>query len=429
MSARPNVVLLVTHDTGRYVSPYGIETVDTPNCERLARESVVFENAFCCAPQCSPSRAGLVTGRYPHANGVMGLTHSDFGWSLPDNELSAARLFGPAGYHTWLLGLQHETDDGSALGFEHVDLGFSILDLPEHFEPLLSGWDKEKPFFCQIGCFETHRPWNVWDTEPHDSLGIHVPPYLSDGPGTRRELASFQGLIKRFDRGLGQLLDLVKGHGLVDNTILVVTTDHGIAMPMAKGTLRDPGIETMLFMSYPAGGWEAGRREHALVSNVDILPTLLEATAIQIPDTVQGRSFLPLLQGAHYDAGDAIFAEKTFHECYDPMRCVRTERYKYIRYFEKSTIHRVPTDISPGGASLELGVAPQRPTAEELYDLQADPHETADLAGESSHQEIRDEMRARLARWMVDTDDPLRHGPIASPYYGRAMREVFGSAS
>jgi arylsulfatase A-like enzyme len=425
MSTSPNVVLLITHDTGRYVSPYGIETVDTPNCERLARESVTFDKAFCAAPQCSPSRAALVTGRYPHSNGVMGLTHSDFGWALPETELSAAKLFGPVGYETWLFGLQHETGDGSTLGFDHVDLGFSILDLPEHLGPLLSDRDENAPFFCQIGCFETHRPWNVWDTEPDDSLGVHVPPYLHDGPETRAELASFQGLVKRFDKGLGQLLDLLQGHGLGEHTVLVVTTDHGIAMPMAKATLRDPGIETFLFMRYPDGGWAAGRRERALVSNVDVLPTLLEATGTPLPATIQGRSFLPLLRGDAYDSRDAIFAEKTFHGSYDPMRCIRTERYKYIRYFEKSSVHKVPADISGGGASRELGVAIERQAAEELFDLRTDPNETTNLAADPAHQQTRDDLRARLAQWMIDTDDPLRHGPIASPYYERAIREFF----
>lgn len=426
MSTNPNVVLLITHDTGRYLSPYGIETVDTPNCARLAGESAVFQNAFCAAPQCSPSRAALVTGRYPHANGVMGLTHSDFGWALPETEPCIARLFGPAGYQTWLLGLQHETKDAATLGFDHVDLGWSILDLPQHLEPLLAGRDERAPFFCQIGCFETHRPWNVWGTEPDDSLGVHVPPYLHDGPETRAELASFQGLVKRFDTGLGQLLDLLESHNLRDNTILVVTTDHGIAMPMAKATLRDPGIETFLFMRFPEGGWPTAQRERALISNVDVLPTLLEATGISLPNTIQGRSFLPLLQGRPFDSRDVIFAEKTFHGMYDPMRCIRTQRYKYIHYFEKSEIHKLPSDIVGGGASRDLGVAIWREAPEELFDLQADPNETANLATDPSHARVRDELRARLAQWMIDTDDPLRHGPIASPFYDKAIREVFG---
>ena len=139
------------------------------------------------------------------------------------------------------------------------------------------------------------------------------------------------------------------------------------AMPMAKATLRDPGLEIFLFMRYPDGGWAAGKREGALISNVDVLPTLLEATGIPLTDTIQGSSFLPLLGGGQFDSSDAVFAEKTFHGGYDPMRCIRTERRKYIRYFEKSEVHRVPPDISGGGASRELGVAIRREAAEELF--------------------------------------------------------------
>jgi len=424
---RPNIIVLITHDTGKYVSPYGISTVDTPNCERLAAESVVFENSFCTAPQCSPSRAGLVTGRFPHANGVMGLTHGDFGWSLDKDEKPAAMLFGANGYETWLLGAQHETHDPHTLGFSKVDLGFNILDLPEHLEPVLSDRDQSKPFYCQIGCFETHRPFDQDNTPPDDSKGIHVPAYLNDGPETRKELAQFQGLVKRFDEGLGRLLDLLEKHQLVDNTILVVTTDHGIAMPMAKGTLYDPGIETMLFVRYPDGGWPANTRLKTLTSNVDILPTLLETAEIGIPENIHGKSLLPVLHGEYDEIHDQIFAEKTFHGCYDPMRCVRTHEYKYIRYFEKSSIHRVPADIIDGGASRELGFKLSRKGDEELFDLGNDPHERNNLAENPEYKEQRDTFRSQMALWMKETSDPLLDGPIASPHYYKSKRELSGA--
>ena len=182
MDKRPNVVLLVTHDTGRYISPYGVKTVQTPNLERLAGESVLLEHAFCTAPQCSPSRAALVTGRYPHSNGVMGLTHQDYAWSLNRDERPAAMLFGAGGYQTWLLGLQHETRDAFTLGFERVDLGFGVSELPMRLESALAGRDPSRPFFCQLGCFETHRPWTQPGIPPDSSLGVKVPAFMRRSP-------------------------------------------------------------------------------------------------------------------------------------------------------------------------------------------------------------------------------------------------------
>jgi arylsulfatase A-like enzyme len=394
--------------------------VDTPHFERLAEASVLFENAFCTAPQCSPSRAAIVTGRYPHSNGVMGLAHQDYAWSLNAGEQPAARLFGAHGYQTWLLGLQHETWDASALGFERIDWGFGISDLPAQLESALEGRDPVRPFYCQLGSFETHRPWTQPGFPSDSSLGITVPAYLCDGPETREEVAAFQGMVRHFDQGLGVLLEVLEQQGAVDDTILVVTTDHGIAMPMAKSTLRDPGLETLLLMRYPRGGWPAGQRISSLVSNVDILPTLLAACGFDIPDTVQGTSFLPLLQGQEVRTRDALFAEKTFHDCYDPMRCVRTEKFKYIRYFEKLSHHPVPGDCLNSGASRELGRI-ERSGFEELYDLEQDPQERRNLAEDAAYAQVCRDMRARLAAWMQGTGDPLLRGPVASPFYEESI--------
>jgi len=422
----PNIILLITHDTGRHVSPYGIRTVDTPNCERLASESVLFENSFCTAPQCSPSRASIVTGRYPHSNGTMGLTQAEFGWSLHTDEQPIARLLGDAGYTTWLLGGQHETDDPDSLGFDHVDIDFTLLDLPAHIEPMLDRHKSEKPFFCQIGCFETHRPFDSHGTQPDESLGIYIPPYLKDGPETRDELRKMQGLVRRFDTGLGQLLDIIDARSLSANTLLVVTTDHGIAFPRAKGTLFDPGIETMLFVRRPRR-YRGGLRRKELVSNVDILPTLLDAVGVPCPARVQGRSFLPLLEGKTYAERSEIFAEKTFHDCYDPMRCIRTKTHKYICYFEKSSLHRVTGDVLGGGTSRELGVL-RRKENEALYDLTSDPGETANLVNDADCHATLADLRHRLLQWMRDTADPLLTGPIPSPVYAKALERLQGYA-
>lgn len=420
-SLKPNIILLITHDTGRHLSPYGVSTVDTPHCERLARESTLFEQSFCTAPQCSPSRASIVTGRYPHANGVMGLTHEDFAWAMHDSERPIAMLLREAGYVTWLLGWQHEAPDPHSLGFDHV-AGFPFKDLPKHLDPMLRNRPADRPFYCQLGSGEVHRPFTTQNTVPDDRLGVSIPSYLKDGPQTREEIRLLQGVIKRFDHGLGQLLALIDQYHLTNDTLLIVTTDHGLAFPRAKGSLYDPGIETMLFLRWP-GRIEAGARKSELVSNVDILPTILECAGATPPDCLHGRSLMPLLDGGSFVERDAIFAEKTFHDCYDPMRCIRTKTHKYIRYFEKSSLHCVPGDVLGGGASRELGPLP-RHGVEELYALESDPAETTNLAGEPACRELLQRLRARLYQWMRDTGDPLLQGPVASPFYYRSIAEL-----
>ncbi len=167
-----------------------------------------------------------------------------------------------------------------------------------------------------------------------------------------------------------------------------------------------------------AGAPGSGLRD--LVSNVDILPTLLEACGLEVPDTIQGKSFLTLLQGLSTPTRDAVYAEKTFHDSYDPMRCVRTERFKYIRYFEKATHHPVPGDIVNGGASRELGRVP-REGFEELFDLDQDPEERKNLAEVADYGQVCKGMRTRLAAWMMETGDPLLEGPIGSPFYHKSV--------
>jgi arylsulfatase A-like enzyme len=355
----------------------------------------------------------------------MGLTHADFGWGLSPGERHAAALFAEAGYQSWLAFAQHETNDPAAVGYERIlQHGPTYLGLPAQLDAALAERDRGRPMYLQMGFGPTHRPYDADGVEPDESLGITVPPYLLDGPGTREELAQLQGMVRRYDEGMGMFLDVLDQHGLRENTILVLTTDHGLAMPMAKGTLYDPGLETLLMMRC-SGRWGAGQRRSEMISNVDILPTLLEACGIDLPENIQGRSFLPLLDGNDYEPNETIFAEKTFHGCYDPMRCVRTEQHKYIRFFEKATVHPVPGDIMFGGACLEMPRAMRRRACpEELYDLRVDPNERTNLAEDPAHAEVLSQLRGRLARWMRDTGDPLLDGPVASPYYDRAVRQM-----
>jgi arylsulfatase A-like enzyme len=400
-----------------------VPTVRTPNLDALATGGVRFERAFCTAPQCSPSRAALATGRYPHANGVMGLTHEAFGWDLNPDERHVATLLGAHGYETHLFGLQHVTPHPERLDFHHVHRRGLGPEVATDVEAVLRTAASGPPRYLEINLEEPHRPFDQGGVEPDAAAGVQIPPYLPDTPAARTEFAAMQGAIQAADRAVGRVLAALESSGLAEDTLVLFTADHGIAMPRAKCTLYDPGIGVALIVRWPAGGIGRGAAESALVSNVDVLPTLLEATEAPGPANLQGRSFLPLLRGEAYAARDAVFAEKTFHSYYDPMRAIRTDRHKYVRNFETCFLVEGPGDVQLGPiyrTELQRYVSTTHPDVE-LYDLAVDPDEQRNLAGQPQVAGIERELDARLWRWMEETGDPLLHGPVASPAYRRSL--------
>ena len=446
-----NVILLVCHDLGRHLGCYGVETVNTPNLDRLAAQGVRFANHFCTAPSCSPSRAAIMTGRYPHSNGMMGLAHKPFNWTLHPTERHLAAIMRDAGFDTVLAGVQHETQHPETLGYaEIIPQQANCVETAK----LLGEWlgtrrGAAKPFYACLGFFEPHRRFDHGGAKPDDSKGVWVPPYLVDSPATRADLAALQGAIRRADEGVGVLMEALARTGLDRETLVVFTTDHGIAFPRAKCTLYDPGTGTALIMRHPGfagpkpgyavaspGLLKAGDVRDELLSNVDLLPTLLDLLGgadIPVchdggqecpPHPIQGRSFAALLAGGRYQKREAIFTEKTFHTYYDPMRAVRTERWKLIVNFEESHRIEAPSDILQSGSYLTM--IPSLPAHRddvELYDLASDPNETTNLAGKPEHADIERKLLARLHTHMVETDDPLLKGPVVSPTY-RAVRAL-----
>lgn len=442
---RKNILLIIAHDLGQHISPYGVKTVHTPNLECMATQGTLFERSYCASPGCSPSRAAIFTGRYPHSNGVMGLTHADFLWRLNEGEKHLAQLLKDNGYDTCLLGNWHENNRIDNVGYQttvirngkilelcgdvtrnetHPD----ALDLAEraafYFEKRK---DSDKPFFLYTGIFEPHRPFDFKGCKPDAEKGVWIPPYIPQETSEQKiaaeeEFSAMQGCIRRMDEAVGRMLDSLKKHGLKDDTLVLFTSDHGIAMPRAKCSLYDPGIETSLMLW--GGGVPEGVRHDGLISNIDYFPTLLEWVGIPVPANVQGRSFYPVIEGESYFSAGEIFAEKTYHRDYDPIRCIRTERYKYIINFELNIAYDAPSDIQQGAiyrTSVErfMGLRPRL----ELYDLKADPQEKDNRVGDSALASIERNLHAKLIGWMKETHDPLLKGPIRSIY----NREICGA--
>ncbi|MFN2303836.1 MAG: sulfatase/phosphatase domain-containing protein, partial [Anaerolineales bacterium] len=282
------------------------------------------------------------------------------------------------------------------------------------------------PFFLKIGFEYPHRDENgrFKQAPPDVSLGVEVPPYLPKTPEAEMEFAEFQGVIKAMDEAVGQIWSALAQSGLLSNTWVIFTTDHGIAMPFAKCTLYDAGIETALIMYAEPFGLTGGKIIYDLISNVDLVPTILEMLDIDLPSNLQGQSFANVLREKPYQSRDEIFVEKTFHTAYEPQRAIRTKRYKLIWNVEAGIIN-VPGDVmrSPIYPQVINQVVKERPTFE-LYDLEVDPLEQNNLADNLHYIEIFDNLRQHLLNWMKDTQDPIIKGPLASPFFDQGKNSL-----
>jgi arylsulfatase A-like enzyme len=406
-----NLLLVITHDTGRELGCYG-RGVETPHLDRLAAEGVLFAQAFCTAPQCSPSRASLLTGRVPHAHGLIGLTHR--GFRLHPEVPTLPGLLADAGYETHLFGFQHEAPDARDLGYQHIHRArsHSCVEVTPLVSEFLRGGPKE-PFLAMVGFSETHRRFPTYEG-PLDE--VRVPYFLPDAPEIRRDVASLHLAVRRVDEAMGHILRALAQSGLEERTLVLFTTDHGIAFPGAKATLFDPGLEIALIARGP-GIWRGGKYLEAMVWNADLLPTLLDWLGLPLPEGVQGVSLLPLVEGRRTQVHEAIFPELTVHAGYDPMRGVRTEGWKYLRSYADRPFF-FPPNVD-GGPSKEwyrehtdLFTRP-RPR-EMLFKLDTDPLERNNLVGDPSHEEVLHALRRQLDEWLEATGDfmPSGHVPI-----------------
>lgn len=409
----PNVLYLHSHDTGRYVEPYGYPVV-TPNIQQLANQGIVFREAFCAVPTCSGSRACLLTGQYGHSNGMLGLAHR--GWELNDYREHIVHTLRGAGYWSGLIGEQHLSLDPERLGYDRV---IKVEDTRvQSVAPIaieLIGSRPPEPWFLSVGFFETHREFFA-PSSVGDVLYSRPPANLPDTPDTRRDMASYKASARSLDHGVGAVLAALDEHELVDDTLVLFTTDHGIAFPGAKATLSDRGLGVALIMRGP-GGFEGGRVIDALVTHLDVYPTLCDLAGIEHPAFLQGRSLLPLAGRRASEIHDEIFAEATFHAAYEPQRCVRTQRHKYIRrYGDRERPVLANTDDGPSkDLLLTLGWGDRPVPFEQLYDLAFDPNEAANVIDDPGYADVRRDLAARLDEWMRDTRDPLLDGPVAPP--------------
>lgn len=436
MRAPKNVIYIHSHDTGRIVEPYGYP-VPTPNLMRLASRSVLFGSMFCANPTCSPSRAALLTGQYPHSCGQLGLAHR--GFLMSDYSHHIAPFLVSHGYTAALSGVQHVAvgDDAAArIGYtEH-------LGGAQRADQQAAAWlesTPSSPFFLSCGFFETHREFPELTADEArlvNDPGAPVAPGYPDRRPLREDFARYRKSAAELDRKIGVVLDALERSGLADETIVLCTTDHGIAFPSMKCTLKDAGTGVMCLLRVPG---QPPVRVDALASQVDLFPTLCDLLELPHPDWLEGVSLLPLFDGGDPEAPpeappvrQEVFTEVNFHAAAEPKRAVRTERYKLIRRYDAHGRVVLP-NVDDGVSKdffLACGWADEPQASEQLYDLWLDPFERCNRIGDERLRTIRDDLRMRLDRWMKNTDDPLLRGPLTppagarlNPVEGRSPRE------
>jgi N-sulfoglucosamine sulfohydrolase len=412
-TSQPNILYIHSHDTGRYIQPYGFD-VPTPHLQKLAAEGILFRHAFNAAPTCSPSRASLLTGHCPHNNGMLGLAHR--GFSLNDYKQHILHTLSPHGYRSTLIGLQHIARDPHVIGYDEIveTAGVHVAQVAPAAVRFLKQSPK-RPFFLDIGFFETHREFH--EPGPQEDERFSRPPVpIPDAPATRRDMASFKASARILDQGIGDILNAIESSGLAGNTLVIATNDHGVPFPAMKCNLTVHGTGVALIMRGP-GGFGGGKVSNAMVSHLDLYPTICALFNIENPAWLQGTSLLPLIHGEAQEVHDELFAEVNYHAAYEPKRAVHTRRWNYIRRFGDREHPVLPNcDDSPSkDLWVKNGWRNQLVPREQLFDVILDPNETRNLAADPTYVNTLTEMRGRLDAWMKRTDDPLLRGPVKAP--------------
>jgi arylsulfatase A-like enzyme len=437
---RPNIVLIIADDMAwDDCGAYGNRKDGTPNIDRLAREGMRFDRAFVTASSCSPSRSSIITGRYPHNTDA-----EELHWPLPPEQITLVERLKASGYWTAAAGKWHL---GSAakerfnLVREADPSGFQLAvevekDAKEpmrargsgaaqsgcdQWVPVLRDRPRDRPFFLWLASLDPHRDYEPGAIpKPHRPEDVIVPPYLPDVAEVRKDLALYHDEISRLDHYVGEVLAELDRQGVARDTLILFLSDNGRPFPRCKTTLYDSGIKTPFLVRWP-GHVQRGSRCGSLVSTIDIAPTVLKLAGIEPGLSFQGEDLSPLLKVPTAKVRELLFAERNWHDYAAHGRAVRSERFKYIRNDDHEWPLTPPADAvrSPSFQAMrrlrDVGklspaqracfVTP-RP-AEELYDVEADPHESVNLAGDSRYVDVLDGMRRALREWVRETADIL----------------------
>ncbi|MEM9830913.1 MAG: sulfatase [Bacteroidota bacterium] len=414
--SKPNIIIYLTDDQSQAdASVYGASNLLTPQLERLSDIGMTFENAFIASPACAPSRAALLTGLMPARNGA----EANHTYPRPGTLLLTQKLQ-DIGYEVLALGKVAHGKMNQESGFDAYQPVPKWGDLSGAARLILESRNNNRPICLLLG---DHRPHVAWiDSLGYNPQEVSLPDYLINTLETREHWARYYTDITGADREMGEVLDLAQ-EKWNDDFIFIYSSDHGGQWPFGKWNLYDAGIKVPLLVAWP-GQVESGSRTDAMVSWIDIFPTLLDMLGGEVPKDIDGKSFAPVLLGETDQHRDMIFTTHSGDGVMNvyPIRSVRTQRYKYIINLCPECYHTNHSDIlrkdgagaywdswdkkaeTDSEAAAIIQKYYVRP-AEEFYDLQQDPTEQHNLIEEANYQTQIKTMRSQLEEWMQQQGD------------------------
>ena len=421
-AAKPNMVFFISDDHSlRDSTVYGATDVKTPNMQRLSDAGMTFNRAFVASPSCAPSRAAFLSGLMPARNGV-----EPNQVELPPDIKKLPAYLHEQGYEVVSFGKVGHYNHTKDYGFDvALHTGYHDDEAVPAAIKWLNARTSKKPLAFFVGTNWPHVPWPQTG-EGYDANLLKLPPTQIDTPQTRQWRARYYAAIARFDTELGQVYDASRAK-LGANTFFIHSSDHGAQWPFGKWNLYDEGIHVPLIVSWP-GVIKAKTHTDAMVSWVDILPTLIEVAGGTAPPTLDGRSFLPVLRDPTQKARERIFTTHSGDGAMNvyPMRSVRTEKWKYILNLHPEFLFTTHVDRVQANAYWQswVNAAKTDPLAaaivhryherpvEELYDIEADPNELHNLAAQPQNAEIKANLRRELEAWMAAQGDRRKvYGP------------------
>ncbi len=469
-SERPNVLFVISDDqSAMHAGAYGDIATKTPAFDRIAREGVLFKHAFTAAPSCAPSRSAILTGRniweLEEGGILLGILRSKFTvytHLLEDAgyELGATgKTWGPGRLEGWERSIFGNTVTTHKLPENEQRPGLNPIDYASNFDEFFSKRDGDKPFFFWLGTSEPHQRYDkgAWKKAGKKLEDARLPGALPDHPEVRGEILDYGLEIEHFDNHLGRVIKTLEEAGELDNTLVIVTSDHGNPLPRSKCNLYDSGTRVPLAMRLP-GQIPGGRKVDDLVSLVDIAPTILDAVNLEIPEVMAGRSLWYIAQSESSGLVDEAFNfVVTAFERHTvarrggigyPMRAIRTHKYAYIRNYEPDRWpagdpdYNAPPqgffgDVDRGATktflmahALEPAIRPYylmaygRRPAEELYDMEKDPHQLYNIADDPSMTEAKQHLIWQLNAYLQQHDDPRQRGATPWDDYPFTTRQV-----
>ena len=469
-SVEKNIILFITDDQSPDAGCYGNKSIKMPNLDNLASDATLFTNAFATTASCSASRSVILSGLHNHLNGQYGHQHNYHKFSSFQNIQSLPVILTKHGYRTFRIGKYHVAPE-PVYRFETTLQGNSrnAVQMAKQCEELINSKDT-KPFFLYFATSDPHRGGgadknskykpdlfgNKSNKGSHNGVNevfydindVEVPAFLPDTPTCRAELAQYYQSCSRIDQGLGELIKILKKAGKYDNTLLIFTSDHGIAMPGGKTTVYDPGLRVPFVVRNPYNS-KKGIISSAMISHIDITPSILDFAGAydskknkineglvdydeakkRAPKenrgpnfkNFHGRSWLSILDVKNPEGWDSIGASHTFHEIqmYYPMRVVRDRKFKLIWNIAyplpfpfASDLWAAPTwqtqfkqgkDAKYGERTVQKYI--QRDEFE-FFDIKNDPNETTNLSFNPKYDELLRAYKKKMKEMQKITNDP-----------------------